>query len=396
MILADHRRQESVMIGTMIGEAIPLARPSIEETDITAVLEVLSTPTLSMGPKVRAFERAVAEHAGVAEGVAVNSGTSGLHLCLAALGVGPGDEVITTPFSFVASANCALYQGATPVFVDIDPQTLTIDPHRIEAAITPRTRAILPVDVFGQPAAAEALDEIGRAHDIPIIYDACEAIGAERNGRRSGSWGRAAVFAFYPNKQITTGEGGMIVTDDPEYARVLRSLCNQGRDDNGTWTNHVRLGYNYRLDEMSAALGVSQMTRIDVILARRAQVAAWYAERLANVEGLALPYVAPETTRMSWFVYVVQIDETVGRDRVMANLAAEGIPSRPYFVPIHLQPLYRNRFGFQSGDFPITEQVARTTLALPFFTDMSEGQVDCVCARIRYTIEVKFNAPLRK
>jgi perosamine synthetase len=376
----------------MIGEAIPLARPSIEAADIAAVLEVLSTPTLSMGPRVQAFERAIADYAGVAEGVAVNSGTSGLHLCLAALGIGPGDEVITTPFSFVASANCALYQGATPVFVDIDPHTLTIDPNRVEAAITPRTRAILPVDVFGQPAAAEQLDEIGRAHDIPVIYDACEAIGAERNGRRSGSWGKAAVFAFYPNKQITTGEGGMIVTDDPDCARLLRSLCNQGRDDNGTWMNHVRLGYNYRLDEMSAALGLSQLARIGAILERRARVAAWYGERLGGVDGLTLPYVAPETTRMSWFVYVVRIEETVGRDQVMAHLAAAGIPSRPYFVPIHLQPLYRERFGYQPGDFPITERVARTTLALPFFSDMREEQIDCICAKIRYTIEVKNNA----
>ncbi|HET8523478.1 MAG TPA: DegT/DnrJ/EryC1/StrS family aminotransferase, partial [Thermomicrobiales bacterium] len=320
---------------------------------------------------------------GVAEGVAVNSGTSGLHLCLAALGVGPGDEVITSPFSFVASANCALYQGATPVFVDIDPQTLTIDPNRVEAAITPRTRAILPVDVFGQPAAAEQLDEIGRRHGIPVIYDACEAIGAERNGRRAGRWGQAAVFAFYPNKQITTGEGGMIVTDDPDYARVLRSLCNQGRDDNGTWMNHVRLGYNYRLDEMSAALGLSQLARIDMILAQRAQVAAWYAERLNDVEGIERPYVTPETTRMSWFVYVVRIDEAVGRDRIMARLAEDGIPSRPYFVPIHLQPLYRDRFGFQPGAFPITEQAARTTLALPFYTDMQAEQIEWICARIR-------------
>jgi perosamine synthetase len=392
MIRPERRRQESVAIGTMIGEAIPLARPSIEAADIAAVLEVLSTPTLSMGPRVQAFERAIADYAGVAEGVAVNSGTSGLHLCLAALGIGPGDEVITTPFSFVASANCALYQGATPVFVDIDPHTLTIDPNRVEAAITPRTRAILPVDVFGQPAAAEQLDEIGRAHDIPVIYDACEAIGAERNGRRSGSWGKAAVFAFYPNKQITTGEGGMIVTDDPDYARLLRSLCNQGRDDNGTWMNHVRLGYNYRLDEMSAALGLSQLARIGAILERRARVAAWYGERLGGVDGLTLPYVAPETTRMSWFVYVVRIEETVGRDQVMAYLADAGIPSRPYFVPIHLQPLYRERFGYQPGDFPITERVARTTLALPFFSDMREEQIDCICAKIRYTIEVKNNA----
>lgn len=358
---------------------VPLSLPSITEEDIAAVLEVLRSPSLSMGPKVRAFELAIAAYAGTAAAVAVSSGTGGLHLCLAAAGIGPGDEVVTTPFSFIASANCALYQGAQPVFVDIDPLTLNIDPARVAARITPRTRALIPVDVFGQPAPLEDLADLAARHDLVLIEDACEAIGAERNGRRVGGQGKAAVFAFYPNKQMTTGEGGAIVTDDPAYAGVLRSLSNQGRDDTGTWMNHVRLGYNYRLDEMSAALGLSQLARLDAILERRARVASWYQDRLGGLELVQPPHVAPETTRMSWFVYVVRLDERIDREALMAGLEEDGIPTRPYFVPIHLQPLYRQRFGHRAGDFPVTERVARTTLALPFFTEMTEEQVDIVC-----------------
>jgi len=374
---------------------VPLSQPSITDVEVEAVLAVLRTPTLSLGPRVRAFERAAAEYVGVAEAVAVNSGTSGLHLCLAAAGIGSGDEVITTPFSFVASANCALYQGARPVFADIDPRTLNLDPARVAAAVTPRTRAIVAVDVFGQPAPIEELRAIAARHDLALIQDACEAIGAERDGRRVGGQAKAAVFAFYPNKQITAGEGGMIVTDDRAFARVLRSLSNQGRDDDGTWMNHVRLGYNYRLDEMSAALGLAQLGRIDEILDRRARVAGWYNERLAAMNAVRAPYVAPETTRMSWFVYVVRLDERIDRDALMAALEADGVPSRPYFVPIHLQPLYRERFGHRPGDFPVTEQVARTTLALPFFTDMSEGQVDYVCDRLDGHVARQLGRPRR-
>lgn len=374
---------------------VPLSQPSITDVEVEAVLAVLRTPTLSLGPRVRAFERAAAEYAGVAEAVAVNSGTSGLHLCLAAAGIGPGDEVITTPFSFVASANCALYQGARPVFADIDPRTLNLDPARVAAAVTPRTRAIVAVDVFGQPAPIEELRAIAERHDLALIQDACEAIGAERSGRRVGGQAKAAVFAFYPNKQITAGEGGMIVTDDRAFARVLRSLSNQGRDDDGTWMNHVRLGYNYRLDEMSAALGLAQLGRIDEILDRRARVAGWYNERLAAMTAVRAPYVAPETTRMSWFVYTVRLDERIDRDALMAALEADGIPSRPYFAPIHLQPLYRERFGHRPGDFPVTEQVGRTTVALPFFTDMSEGQVDYVCDRLDGHVARQLGRPRR-
>ena len=361
---------------------IPMSQPSIDQDDVAAVLAVLETPVLSLGPTVGRFERAVAGFVGKAHGVAVNSGTSGLHLCLAAADVGPGDEVVTTPFSFIASANCALYQGATPVFADIDPLTYNLDPDRAEAAITRRTRAIIPVDVFGQPAPIEDFMTIARRKGLLLIEDACEAIGAERHGKRAGSQASAAVFAFYPNKQITTGEGGMIVTDDLEMARVMRSLSNQGRDDAGTWMNHIRLGYNYRLDEMSAALGLSQMGKLDQILDRRARVASWYAERLGDQELVQLPYIASETTRMSWFVYVIRIDESLDRRSLMGVLESDGIPTRPYFVPIHLQPLYRSHLRYRPGDFPVTERVARTSLALPFFTDMTEDQVDYVCDRL--------------
>lgn len=363
---------------------VPLSSPSINDDDIEAVLAVLRTPVLSIGPQVRAFEEAVASYTGVADAVAVNSGTSGLHMALAAAGVGPGDEVVTSPFSFVASANCAIYQGATPVFADIDPDTLNIDPEKIEEAVTPRTKAIVPVDVFGQPADIESIASIAVRHNLTIVQDACEAIGAERNGRRVGSHPdvKAAVFAFYPNKQMTTGEGGIVVTDDPEFAKVLRSLANQGRDDAGTWMNHVRLGYNYRMDEMSAALGLSQARRLDEILDRRAQVAQWYTDQFAEVESVSTPFIAPETNRMSWFVYVIRLDESIDRDALIPKLQADGVPVRPYFVPIHLQPYYRETFGFAEGDFPVTEAVAKTTLAIPFFTEMSPDQVEYVVERI--------------
>ena len=361
---------------------VPLSQPWINDDDVAAVLEVLGSPTLSLGPKVKAFEAAMAGYVGASGAVAVNSGTSGLHLCLAAAGVGPGDEVVTSPFSFVASANCALYQGATPVFADVDPRTLNVDPDEVARRVTPRTKALVVVDVFGQPAALEDLAEIADRHGLALVEDACEALGAERNGRRLGTHGKAAVFAFYPNKQMTTGEGGMIVSDDPAYCDVLRSLANQGRDDAGTWMNHVRLGYNYRLDEMSAALGVSQLNRIGEILDRRERVASWYNDRLDGAGGVTLPFVAPETTRMSWFVYVVRLDERVDRESLMAALEADGVPARPYFVPIHLQPLYRQRLGHRPGDFPVTERVAKSTLALPFFTTMTEDQVDYVCERL--------------
>ncbi|HWV23143.1 MAG TPA: DegT/DnrJ/EryC1/StrS family aminotransferase [Thermomicrobiales bacterium] len=369
-------------------KTVPLSNPSINETDIDAVVEVLRTPTLSIGPKLEAFERAVAGSVGAKHGIGVNSGTSGLHLCLDALGIGPGDEVITSPFSFVASANCILYTGATPIFADIDANTLALDPTKLEAAITPRTKAIIPVDVFGQPSPMDVYREIADRHGLRIIEDSCEAIGAERLGTKLGGpeYADAAVFAFYPNKQMTTGEGGMVVTSDDEMARAMRSARNQGRDDAGTWMNHVRLGYNYRLDEMSAALGLSQFARIDAILNARDRVARRYTELLTGVPGVSVPWIDPATTRMSWFVYVIQLDPTLDRTAVMTRLGENGVPSRPYFVPIHLQPLYRERFGFGEGDFPVTEAVAQTTLAIPFATDMPDDEIDYVAEQIKAAV----------
>lgn len=367
---------------------IPLASPWITQEDIDAVVAVLQTPTLSIGPQIRAFEAAVAGRVGQKHGLGVNSGTSGLHLVLEAMGIGPGDEVITSPFSFVASSNCIIYTGATPVFADIDPATLAIDPAKLEAAITPRTKAIIPVDVFGQPCPIEAYAAIARKHNLKIVQDSCEAIGAERHGLPVGgpAYADAAVFAFYPNKQMTTGEGGMIVTSDDDLARTIDSLRNQGRDDAGTWMNHVRVGYNYRLDEMSAALGLSQVSRLDAILDGRERVARAYGERLADLPGIITPKLDPGTTRMSWFVYVIQLEAGLDRVAVMERLAARGVPSRPYFVPIHLQPVYRERYGFTEGDFPVTEAIADTTLAIPFYTGMPEAEIDYVADQIRRAV----------
>lgn len=361
---------------------IPMSSPDLTEVEITAVTQVLRTPYLSIGPQIESFEQLFASYIGTTHAVAVNSGTSGLHLCVIAAGVEEGDEVITTPFSFVSSANCILFERARPVFVDITPDTLCLDPARIEEAVTPRTKAILAVDVFGQPANYDPIREIADRYNLLVIEDACEAIGAEYKGRKAGTLGDTAAFAFYPNKQMTTGEGGMIVTDDEEWAHLFHSLRNQGRDVFDGWLNHTRLGYNYRLDELSAALGVAQLGRIEELLSKREQVASWYNERLVGVEGVHIPYIAPTTTRMSWFVYVVRLQPHLDRDRVLAALKARGIPSRPYFIPIHLQPFYREKFGYRRGDFPEAEAAGDSCLALPFSSVMTEKQVDYVCSTL--------------
>jgi dTDP-4-amino-4,6-dideoxygalactose transaminase len=369
---------------------IPMSEPDITAAEIEAVEEVLRTPILALGPRASLFEHKVAARAVASHGVAVSSGTAGLHLCMIAAGVSGGDVVLTTPFSFVASANCVLYERARPVFVDIDPLTMTIDPDRLATTLrglqrtgdAGRVRAILPVHVFGQAADMDPILALGRSHGIPVIEDACEALGAEYHGRPVGTLGEAGVFAFYPNKQITTGEGGMIVTRDAEWDALFRSLRNQGRDVFDGWLAHTRLGYNYRLDELSAALGVVQIDRLDEILERRARVAAWYSHRLEDVEGLSVPAIAPWTTRMSWFVYVVRLAPGLDRDDVIGRLERRGVPARAYFPPIHLQPFYRERFGFKPGDFPIAERVGASTLALPFFGTMPEDQVDTVCGAL--------------
>jgi perosamine synthetase len=364
---------------------VPLASPDISEREIELVLEVLRSPNLSGGPFLTRFETMAARYVGCRHAIAVSSGTAGLHMAVAALGIGEGDEVITTPFSFVASANCMLYERARPVFIDIEPVHLNIDVGRIERAITPRTRAILPVHVFGHPCAMDEILSIAARHGLPVIEDACEAIGARYAGRAVGTFGDCAVFAFYPNKQMTTGEGGLIVTDRDDLAEIFRSQRNQGRDNGGAWLHHVRLGYNYRLDECSAALGVAQLERIDDLLAKRARVAERYTERLQGVAEIGVPAVSPKVA-MSWFVYVIKLPEWADRNRVAARLEECGVPTRPYFVPIHLQPYYRARYRFTEGTFPVTERIGRSTLALPFFNEMSEQAVDYVCTSLVETL----------
>ena len=364
---------------------VPLSSPDITSKEIEAVTAVLETRHLALGPKMVEFEEKMAALAGRNFGIAVNSGTSGLHLLVRALGIGPGDEVITTSFSFVASANCALFEGARPVFVDIDPQTLNLDPALIGAAITPRTKAILPIHAFGQPAAMEPILAIAQRHGLKVIEDACEAIGARYRGRPAGSFGDGSVFAFYPNKQITTGEGGVILTDEKEIATLCRSMRNQGRGEGGGWLDHVRLGYNYRLDELSCALGLAQLERLPEILARRAAVAEEYNRRLATLPGVTIPSISAEV-EMSWFVYVIRLDEQIDRDRVLELMGARGVQCRPYFNPIHLQGYYRREFGFKEGDLPITERVGRSVLALPFFTRLQGEQIAYVVESLKEAI----------
>jgi len=366
--------------------SIPMSEPDLTEDDIEAVVRVLRSKRWSLGPCLEAFEETFARYVGTRYAVGVSSGTAGLHCAVAAAEIGPGDAVITTSFSFVASANCILFQNADPVFVDIDEESLNIDPALLPAALSERTRAVLPVHVFGQPSDMDRIADAVAGRDIVVIEDACEAIGSEYKGRKAGSLGDMAAFGFYPNKQIATGEGGIVTCDDPVLAGRLRSIRNQGRDAMGTWLRHVQLGYNYRLPEASAALANSQLDRIDDLLARRSQVASWYADRLARFDTVRLLTPAPETTRFSWFVFVIRLDAGIDRDAVIESLDRQGIPSRPYFAPIHLQPYYRDRFGYTEGMLPVTERVARTTLALPFHANMREAEVARVVEALRLAI----------
>ena len=369
-------------------ETIPLARPDITQREIDAVVDVLHSSTLSIGPRLEQFERACAALAGRSYGIGVSSGTAGLHCAMIAAGVGAGDEVITTPFSFVASANCVMFVGAKPVFVDIDPQTLNIDVEKAQAAITRNTKAFVAVEVFGHPGGMIELEQLARRQELVLIEDACEGFGGHVGPRPIGSFGRASVFAFYPNKQITTGEGGMIVTDDERFAESCRALRNQGREGMA-WLAHQRLGYNYRLDEMSAALGLAQTQRLEEILENRRRVAHHYIERLMTNRFLILPTLQ-EDTHMSWFVFVVRLNDLFGpsdRDVVMQELRAEGIGCNNYFPPIHLQPYMIEKFGFKPGDFPVCEYVAARTLALPFFGQMTNRQVDRVCDVLESALE---------
>jgi len=360
---------------------ISLARPDIGPRELELVTQVLGSDVLALGPFAQRFEAAIAALTGRREAIACSSGTAGLHLGVRALEIGEGDEVITTPFSFVASANCLLYERAVPRFVDIEEDSLGIDPDLVEAAATSRTRAILPVHVFGRPCRIDALAGIARQHGWPVIEDACEGLGSAIGGRPLGSFGDVAVFGFYPNKQITTGEGGMVVTDDPTLAGVMRSLRNQGRDTDGTWLRHVRLGYNYRLDELSAAIGVAQLERLDELRRGRARVARAYESVLGGRDWVTLPRAGADES-VDWFVYVVRLDPEIDRDGLIGRLAEFGVSARPYFAPLHLQPFYRATFGFKPGDFPVTERVALTTLALPFSSRLSDEDVRYAAAAL--------------
>jgi perosamine synthetase len=370
---------------------IPLSSPDITDLERQSVMAVLETPHLSLGPLLPRFEAAFAHYIGSRYAVAVNSGTSGLHLAIKALDIGEGDVVFTSPFSFVASANCILFEGAKPGFIDIDPITYNIDVVRMEKAIrqfergglTPK--AILPVHVFGRPCDMDELMRVADTFGLTVIEDACEAIGSEYRGRRVGTFGEAGIFAFYPNKQITTGEGGIVVTDDEKITALCRSFRNQGRGENGGWLAHERLGYNYRLSEINCALGVAQLERIDEILAKRAKVAALYNAKLESVEEVHTPVMSEDAT-ISWFVYVVRLADRYSRqdrDRILEGLRSSGIGCNNYFTPIHLQPFYREHFGFKEGDFPITEHVSERTIALPFYNNLTEEQIEHVVESLK-------------
>ncbi len=361
---------------------IPLSGPWIDERDEELVLEVLRSGQLSLGPTGPRFEELLAEAVGARHCAAVSSGTAGLHLCMRLAGVGPGDEVITSPYSFVASANCAVYEGATPVFADIDPLTLNLDPAAVEAAVTSRTKAIVAVDIFGYPCELDELLAICDRHGLVLVEDACEALGARYKGRVLGSHGHPATFAFYPNKQITTGEGGAVTTGSAEEHELLVSLRNQGRLETSSWLQHGRLGFNYRLDDLSAALGIGQLEKLDRILAARSAVAARYGELLAGV-GVETPLPDDDDHVRSWFVYVVKLPQGVDRDGMLARLAAQGIAGAPYLPSIHLQSYMRERYGFTEGLCPVSEDASARTMAIPFHARLSDEDQERVVEALR-------------
>ena len=362
-----------------MSESLPLGRPVLGAREEKLVLEVLRSGNLSLGRRLPEFEREFAARLRVSYASAVSSGTAGLHLALRAVGVSDGDEVITSPFSFVASANVAVYERARPVFADIDPVTLNLDPDAAAAAITNRTTALLPVHIFGYPADIPAFERLG----LPIVEDACEALGAvHQDGVAVGGRGHPAVFGFYPNKQLTTGEGGLVTTTDLQLKERIDSERNQGRSPDMGWLDHDRLGFNYRLSDIACALGLAQLERLDQLLAASANVADLYRAALAGLEDLTLPCPDRDGNRRGWFVFVVQLPRGVERDAVVRALVSDGIPSKPYFPAVHLMTFYRERFGHREGEFPVCEDVAARSIALPFFPQMTEAQVDRVSAAL--------------
>ncbi|MDY7095459.1 MAG: DegT/DnrJ/EryC1/StrS family aminotransferase [Acidobacteriota bacterium] len=364
---------------------LTMSAADLDESDVAAVMEVLRSGRLALGPWAERFEAVLAEYVGVRHGIAVSSGTAGLHVLVRALGLGPGDEVLVPSFTFVASVTPLLFEGVTPVFLEIEGETFNLDPEELERRRTPRTKAVMVVDAFGHPAPWDELQAFAGEHDLHLIDDCCEALGAEHRGTKLGALGEAGVFAFYPNKQMTTGEGGLIVTDDDELAAVARSLRNQGRSSMGQWLAHERLGYNYRLDEMSAALGCSQLARLEDFLRRRQRVADLYARRLDGLPFVRPPQVA-DHVRMSWFVYVVLLEPGLDRQPVMDAMAEQGVPTRAYFSPIHLQPFIRQSLDTAEGDLPVTEDLARRTIALPFHNRLQPEQVDRVVTALEQAV----------
>jgi len=378
-------RGDARRVSTATG-AIGLSAPWLDERDEELVLEVMRSGRLSLGPAGPRFEELLAEAVGAPYCAAVSSGTAGLHLCMRLAGVGPGDEVITSPYSFVASANCAIYEGATPVFADIDPETLNLDPAAVEAAVTPRTRAVVAVDIFGYPCELDELRAICDRHGLALVEDACEALGARYKGHLLGSHGHPATFAFYPNKQLTTGEGGAVVTGSREELELLVSLRNQGRLETSSWLQHGRLGFNYRLDDISAALGIGQLEKLDRILAGRSAVAGRYAELLSGLD-LEVPLADDADHERSWFVYVVKLARGIDRDAVIHRLAADGIACAPYLPSIHLQSYMRERFGFGEGLCPVSEDASARTMAIPFHARLAREDQERVAEALRSALQ---------
>lgn len=354
----------------------PIAKPYLTKAEEKGVLAVLRSGVLSIGPRLVEFEKAFAQIIGTKFACAVSSGTAGLHLAMIAAGIKSGDEVITSPFSFIASANCILYVGAKPVFVDIDPLTYNLDPSKIETAITKKTKAILVVHIFGQPADMTVITRIAKQHGLKIIEDACESINAEQRGKKVGTFGEAAVFAFYPNKQITTGEGGMLVTNNRQIHALCLSLRNQGRAANMQWLDYQVMGYNYRMTEISAALGISQLAKLDQMIKQRQTIAGWYSWYLEPYRDLLqAPRTAAGNTH-TWFVYVVTLKHPgINRDKIIAALAQHGVSSKSYLPSIHLFSFYKKRFGYKSGDFPVAEKISRSALALPFYLSLKKKDI---------------------
>ena len=368
---------------------VHLCRPDVGDAEIEAVTAVLRSPSLSLGPKLDEFESAFCDYTGRRRAVAVNSGTSGLYLCMKAMGIGAGDEVITTPFTFIASVTTIMMTGAKPVFVDIDPVSLNMDPSLIEDAITERTKAILPVVVFGNPVGLDAVCDIAAKHGLSVIEDSCEGLGSELKGKKVGTFGTMSTFAFYPNKQITTGEGGMILTDDDDLADMCVSLRNQGRGKGGGWLAHARLGYNYRLSDINCAMGIVQLSRLGEFVAKRQRVANMYLERLGGDDRLIVPR-EPDDCVMSWFVYVVRLAGGGGiqrRNAVLQEMLKRGVQVSNYFPPVYLQPFMVEEFGYKEGDFAITDGVCSSTIALPFHNNLSAEDVDYVCDQLKACLD---------